>query len=64
MTAYIMYATPERTETMDFTTAIYLTDYVLLVPYPQSDSEISRLTAIFRPFSTQVCRQKTALDTN
>ena len=56
MTAYIMYATPERTETMDFTTAIYLTDYVLLVPYPQSDSEISRLTAIFRPFSTQVCR--------
>ena len=52
-----MSSTPERAEKIDFTTAIYLTDYVFLVPYPLPDNEISRLTAIFSPFNTQVSRQ-------
>ena len=54
MAAYFLTPTPERIRVMDFTTAIYLTDYVFLVPYPEQDNELSHLTASLKPFSTPV----------
>lgn len=54
MAAYFITATLDRVQIMDFTTALYLTEYVLLVPYPDQDKGLGHLTAPLKPFSTAV----------
>ena len=52
--AYLLYPTMDRVKLMDFTTIIGVAEFVLMVPYPEYQSEIHRLSAPLQPFSTAV----------
>lgn len=54
MVAYILNPTLERMEFMDFSYLIGVSEFVLMVPYPEEASRTSQLTAPLQPFNTDV----------
>ena len=51
---YLLNPTPDRNFYIDFSTLIGVSDYAILIPYPEEDSRTSQLTAPLQPFTASV----------